>query len=233
MTNAQRTVAILVGGGPAPGINAVIASATRAALARGWRVLGVTRGFSRLIARDATAAKELHERDVAGIETRGGSVLLTSRANPVKKPGDLAAVAETLRGLGVTDLLSIGGEDTASSAAKVGDAMADADSAHARTSVRVAHVPKTIDNDLPLPEGVPTFGFDTARHLGGMLCRNLAEDARTTGRWYLVTGMGRTAGHLALAMGAASGADLVLVPEEFPKGTTLAEIALYTEAAVA
>src|SRR5437868_1505151 len=81
--------------------------------------------------------------------------------------------------------------------------------------VRDAHVPKTIDNDLPLPAGVPTFGFETARHLGVGIVRNLAEDARTTSRWYIIVSMGRAAGHLALGIGKASAATLTIIPEEF------------------
>jgi 6-phosphofructokinase 1 len=76
-------------------------------------------------------------------------------------------------------------------------------------------VPKTIDNDLPLPGSTPTFGFETARHYGVSTVRNLAEDARTTSRWYLITCMGRAAGHLALGIGKAAAATLTIIPEEF------------------
>src|SRR5262249_39252081 len=87
--------------------------------------------------------------------------------------------------------------------------------ARAVGAIRVAHVPKTIDNDLPLPGSAPTFGFETARHVGVGIVRNLAEDARTTGRWYLVVSMGRAAGHLALGIGKAAAATLTVIPEEF------------------
>jgi 6-phosphofructokinase len=79
----------------------------------------------------------------------------------------------------------------------------------------VAHVPKTIDNDLPLPAGIPTFGFETARHYGVQLARNLHEDAKTTTRWYVVVSMGRAAGHLALGIGKASAATVTIIAEEF------------------
>src|SRR5439155_25147867 len=104
-------------------------------------------------------------------------------------------------------LVTIGGDDTAYSASQV----------HQRAEgvIRVAHVPKTIDNDLPLPAGTPTFGFETARHLGVAIVHNLTEDARTTSRWYLIVSMGRAAGHLALGIGKASAATLTLIPEEF------------------
>ena len=81
--------------------------------------------------------------------------------------------------------------------------------------MQVVHVPKTIDNDLDLPYGIPTFGFQTARHLGVEIFKNLMVDARTTSRWYLTVTMGRKAGHLALGIGKAAGATLTIIPEEF------------------
>ena len=116
-------------------------------------------------------------------------------------------VLDGLKKLGVTALVSIGGDDTAFSASQIYKKAAGA--------IRVAHVPKTIDNDLPLPGSTPTFGFETARHHGVYLLRNLAEDARTTSRWYLIISMGRTAGHLALGIGKAAAATLVVIPEQF------------------
>jgi len=116
-------------------------------------------------------------------------------------------VLDVLKKLGVTALVTIGGDDTAFSASHV--------YARAGGSIRVAHVPKTIDNDLPLPGATPTFGFETARHHGVYILRNLAEDARTTSRWYIIVSMGRAAGHLALGIGKAAAATLVIIPEEF------------------
>jgi len=118
-------------------------------------------------------------------------------------------VVKALRRLGIQYLVTIGGDDTAFSAFKT--------SAYARGAIKVAHVPKTIDNDLPLPDHIPTFGFQTAVQVGSHLVRNLVEDARTTSRWYIVSAMGRNAGHLALGIGAAGGASLALIPEEFPR----------------
>ena len=221
----SRTLAVLVGGGPAPGLNGVINAVTLAARARGWKVLGVPKGFSQLMKGDVSKVRELTERDVAGIEVRGGSILFTSRANPTKKPEDMKNVVDALAKLGVTDLVTLGGDDTATSATKV--------AAAAGAGMRAVHVPKTIDNDLPLPGEAPTFGFETAKHWGTLLCNNLIVDAQTTGRWYLVTAMGRSAGHLALSMGVGSGAQLVVIPEEFPAGRiTLDGIADLVEAAI-
>src|SRR4029077_8141409 len=81
--------------------------------------------------------------------------------------------------------------------------------------IRVVHVPKTIDNDLDLPASIDTFGFQTARHYGVEIVKNLMVDAKTTSRWYFVIAMGRKAGHLALGIGKAAGATLTLIPEEF------------------
>ena len=205
----MATFGILVGGGPAPGINGVIGAATLLARGRGARVLGILEGFRWLMEGRTDHVRELDAADVSRIHLAGGSVLQTSRANPTRRPEDLAAVVRALGALGVDHLITIGGDDTAFSARRVGEAAGGA--------LRVAHVPKTIDNDLPLPEGVPTFGFETAREQATRVLARLSEDARTAGRWYFVVMMGRSAGHLALGAAKAAGATLALIPEEFPE----------------
>jgi 6-phosphofructokinase 1 len=95
---------------------------------------------------------------------------------------------------------------------------------HAAGRLQVVHVPKTIDNDLDLPAMVSTFGFETARHYGAEIVKNLMVDAKTTSRWYFVVTMGRKAGHLALGIGKAAGATVTLIPEEFPKPIRLRTI---------
>src|SRR5207249_11426921 len=144
---------------------------------------------------------------VKGIHLRGGSILGTSRTNPTKSETSMRNVINVLEELGVGALVSLGGDDTAFSASRIYQQAAGA--------IRVAHVPKTIDNDLPLPGSTPTFGFETARHLGTYVVRNLAEDAKTTSRWYLIVSMGRAAGHLALGIGKSAAATLTIIPEEF------------------
>jgi ATP-dependent phosphofructokinase / diphosphate-dependent phosphofructokinase len=200
-------LALLVGGGPAPGINGVISAATIEARNQGREVIGFQDGFHWLIRRDLGHHRPLAIADVKDYALRGGSLLGTSRANPAKSAADMASVVHVLRSLGVTDLITIGGDDTAFSASQVYK--------HLGGAIRVAHVPKTIDNDLPLPESAPTFGFETARQLGVAVVRNLAEDARTTSRWYLIVSMGRAAGFLALGIGKAAAATLTVIPEEF------------------
>jgi ATP-dependent phosphofructokinase / diphosphate-dependent phosphofructokinase len=205
-----QRVAILCGGGPAPGINSVIGAATIRALVSGFEVVGLRDGFKWLMEGDTQHTLDLSIDDVSRIHFTGGSYLGTSRANPTRDPRHLEAVVGALGELGVDKLITIGGDDTAFSAMRV--------AAHARGRVRVVHVPKTIDNDLDLPHGIPTFGFQTARHVGVDLVKNLMVDASTTGRWYLIVAMGRQAGHLALGIGKAAGATLTIIPEEFDSG---------------
>jgi ATP-dependent phosphofructokinase / diphosphate-dependent phosphofructokinase len=203
----KNNVGILVGGGPAPGINGVIGALTLEARNRARKVLGIYNGFQWLMKGDASHVRELDHDDVSRIHFEGGSILNTSRANPTKKTEDLERVVKTLDSLGIGYLATIGGDDTMFAASQVAK--------RAGGRIHVCHVPKTIDNDLPLPGEIPTFGFETARQLGFELVHNIMEDSRTTGRWYFVVVMGRSAGHLALGIGKASGATLTLIPEEF------------------
>src|SRR6266567_4071119 len=209
MPDSQR-VAILCGGGPAPGINSVIGAATIRAIVSGVSVVGIRDGFKWLMQGDTSCAVPLSIDAVSRIHFTGGSYLGISRANPTKDERHLEAATEALGQLGVDKLISIGGDDTAYSAMRLAE--------HAGGRLRVVHVPKTIDNDLDLPHGISTFGFQTARHVGVELVKNLMVDARTTSRWYLVVAMGRKAGHLALGIGKAAGATLTVIPEEFGSG---------------
>lgn len=201
------TVAILVGGGPAPGINGVISAATIRCLAEGKKVLGIEQGFKWVMQGDLSKIRPLTLEEVSRLHFRGGSLLKTARANPTRDPAHLAQVLKSLTKAGVTGLITIGGDDTCFSALTL--------ERSAQGRLRVVHVPKTIDNDLDLPQGVSTFGFQTARHLGTYAVESLLEDARTTAHWFFVVAMGRKAGHLALGIGKAAGATLTLIPEEF------------------
>ncbi len=206
-TAVPGRLALIVGGGPAPGINGVISSVAIEAVEQGIEVIGFRDGFQWLVKGDAEHYRPLGIDDVKAIHLRGGSILGTSRTNPTKSEKDMQNVLDVFRRLNVTMLVTIGGDDTAYSGSQV--------YVRAGGAVRVAHVPKTIDNDLPLPGSTPTFGFETARQVGVGIIRNLAEDARTTSRWYLIVSMGRAAGHLALGIGKAAAATLTIIPEEF------------------
>jgi ATP-dependent phosphofructokinase / diphosphate-dependent phosphofructokinase len=203
-----KCLGILVGGGPAPGINTVISAVTIEALNEGFDVIGIRDGFKHLVRRDLSGLRPLAIDDVSRVHLLGGSILGTSRENPTKSLEATRTVVEVLRQAGVTHLVTIGGDDTALSSRYLSE--------HSGGAIRTVHIPKTIDNDLPLPPHVPTFGFQTARHVGVELVRNLMEDARSTRRWYVVVAMGRKAGHLALGIGKAAGATLTVVAEECP-----------------
>ncbi|MGD9762102.1 MAG: diphosphate--fructose-6-phosphate 1-phosphotransferase [Candidatus Binatia bacterium] len=206
----RKKLAILVGGGPAPGINSVIGAATIRSQIDGVDVLGIEDGFEWIMRGNIDHVRPLTIESVSRIHFRGGSCIGISRANPTTDPQLLENTIISLLRLNVSQLITIGGDDTAFSAMKLEE--------QAAGRIRVVHVPKTIDNDLDLPPDIDTFGFQTARHIGAEIVKNLMVDAHTTSRWYFVVSMGRKAGHLALATGKAAGATLTLIPEEF--GTT-------------
>jgi ATP-dependent phosphofructokinase / diphosphate-dependent phosphofructokinase len=206
----NKKLALLVGGGPAPGINAVIGAATIRASLAGYEVIGIQDGFEHLMQGDVSHVQKLEIHDVSRIHFRGGSHIGTARANPTKSDAAMENVLLSLLRLDVGKLITIGGDDTSFSAYKLAE--------RSRGQIQVVHVPKTIDNDLDLPPEVYTFGFQTARHVGVEIVKNLMVDAKTTHRWYFTIAMGRKFGHLALGIGKAAGATLTLIPEEFPPG---------------
>lgn len=207
---SRKKLAIVVGGGPAPGINGVIHSVTIEAINNGLEILGILDGYTHLV-KGELKALNLSIQDVSRIHLRGGSILHTARTNPTKSPEAMRTTVQTLLDAGVGYLVSIGGDDTAFSAYKV--------SRFAReemgTPIQTVHVPKTIDNDVPLPYGVPTFGYETAREVGARVMMNIMEDALTGQRWFLVVTMGRKAGHLAMGIGKGAGVTITLIPEEW------------------
>jgi 6-phosphofructokinase 1 len=207
MSHQEKNLAILVAGGPAPGINSVISSATIRAALEGVEVIGIRDGFEWIMQGNVDRVSKLTIEEVSRIHFRGGSYIGISRSNPTKDPKHLENSVISLLRLNVSRLITIGGDDTAYSAMKL------AEKADGR--IQVVHVPKTIDNDLELPNHVDTFGFQTARHYGVEIVQNLMVDARTTSRWYFLIAMGRKAGHLALGIGKAAGATLTLIPEEY------------------
>jgi len=156
---------------------------------------------------DVDHVKPLTIEEVSRIHFRGGSHIGISRANPTLDEQHLENTVISLLRLNVTMLITIGGDDTAYSALRLEQ--------KAGGRIHVVHVPKTIDNDLDLPPHVDTFGFQSARHYGVDILKNLMVDAKTTSRWYFVIAMGRKAGHLALGIGKAAGATTTLITEEF------------------
>lgn len=236
---AHKRLGIVVGGGPAPGINAVIGAAVIEAINRGFEVIGFYDGFKWLCSENfdpPTHSVRLDIKRVARIHFDGGSILRISRTNLLDNealktstivkpdPYKTGLVVSHLRELGINCLLTIGGDDTALSSRFIAEAASD--------RVRTVHVPKTIDNDVPLPQNQATFGFATALNYGTQLIKNLMQDSQTTGRWYFVTAMGRSAGWLAMSMGISAGATVTLIPEEFSEHSSVQGIADVLEGAI-
>jgi 6-phosphofructokinase len=203
----KDTIAILCGGGPAPGINSVISSVSMAFLDSGYRVLGIHEGYKGLLS-DRPQIQEIDFKFADDIHKRGGSALKMSRY----KPKDEEFSTRFFTDFNVKLLVTIGGDDTASTANRLGKFLRD----H-HVDIQNIHVPKTIDNDLPLPENTPTFGYQSAKQEGVRIAQTVYEDARTSGNWFVTAAMGREAGHLAFGIGAASHFPMIVIPEMFNK----------------
>jgi len=203
----KESVAILCAGGPAPGINTVISSVAKVFINEGYRVLGLQAGYKYLFT-DAPQFDELTFDFADQIYSRGGSALQMSRY----KPKDAEFKSDFFVKNNVKLLVTVGGDDTASTANRLAKYLADN-----KVPVANIHVPKTIDNDLPLPEGLPTFGYQSAKFEGVRIATTIYEDARTSGNWFVVSAMGREAGHLAFGIGAACHYPMIIMPEMFNK----------------
>ena len=225
MDVGENRLGILVGGGPAPGINSAISAAAIEAVNSGLEVIGIYDGFEHLMQGRGGMIQPLPISEVSRIHSQGGSILRTSRANPTCNLEDLHRSVRVLQELGLGYLVTIGGDDTAFNAAEVAKA--------AEGTIRVAHIPNTIDNDIPLPGGcLPSVSRRLAM-LATELMFNLRQDSLATNRWVFVVVMGRKAGHLALGMGKAAGATVTIIPEEFPKEhITLNEVCSVLEGAI-
>ena len=203
----QDSILILCGGGPAPGINSVISSVAKVFLRDNYRVIGLHEGYKNLFADNPTTI-EINFELADNIFHQGGSILRMSR----HKPSDLEFKTDFFINNSVKLLVTIGGDDTASTANRISKFLAERN-----VSIQNIHVPKTIDNDLPLPEGNPTFGYQSAKQEGVRIGATVYEDARTSGNWFVVAAMGREAGHLAFGIGAACHFPMIIIPELFYK----------------
>lgn len=203
----KESIAILCGGGPAPGINSVISSVAKIFLRDGYRVLGIHEGFKGLLAK-VPRLKEIDFEFADTIKNQGGSALIMSR----HKPKDEEFTTDFFVKNNVKLLVTIGGDDTASTSNRISQFLHKHD-----IEIQNIHVPKTIDNDLPLPEGSPTFGYQSAKEAGVRIATTIYEDARTSGNWFIISAMGREAGHLAFGIGAACHFPMIVIPEIFNK----------------
>jgi len=203
----KGSIAILCGGGPAPGINTVVATIAKRFLSDGYEVLGLNYGYKTLFTDEPDFIKldfVLADR----IFSKGGSYLKMSR----HKPKDTEFSTDFFTKYNVKLLVTIGGDDTASSANRLTKFL----ESH-QIKIQNIHVPKTIDNDLPLPYNLPTFGYNTSKDEGVRIALTVYEDGRTSGNWFVVCSMGREAGHLAFGIGASAHYPMIIIPEMFNK----------------
>jgi ATP-dependent phosphofructokinase / diphosphate-dependent phosphofructokinase len=201
-----KRIGIIVGGGPAPGTNGVISAVAIEAIKIGCVPIGFNDGFDWLAQRYTDEQHELTIDEVSRIHLDGGVLLGSSRRDVTRDPESLDNTLAALAKLKIDALVCIGGDDMVRSAVAI----------EQRGPVKVVQVPKSIDNDLWLPQPLATLGYETARHAGVGIVKSLMEDARTTGRWYLGVTMGRPTGHLTLGIGKAASATCTIIPEEFP-----------------
>ncbi len=199
------SIAIVCGGGPAPGINSVISSVSKVFLKDGYRVIGLHGGYKSLFSEEAVF-QDIDFAFADDIRGRGGSALQMSR----HKPTDDEFSTDFFVKYDVELLVTIGGDDTASTANRISKFLKSKN-----VSIQNIHVPKTIDNDLPLPEGQPTFGYQSAKEAGVKIAQTVYEDARTSGNWFIISAMGREAGHLAFGIGTAVHSPMIIIPEMF------------------
>jgi ATP-dependent phosphofructokinase / diphosphate-dependent phosphofructokinase len=202
-------VGVLTGGGDCPGLNAVIRAVARRSFVRGHEVVGVREGWRGLV---EGRLEPLGNREINGLLPRGGTILGTSRTNPLKEQNGIDRVIRALRHNGIDALVPIGGDDTLSVAAKLHEA-----------GFRTVGVPKTIDNDLSVTEFC--IGFDTAVGVVTEALDRLHTTASAHHRVMVVEVMGRDAGWVALMGGVAGGADLIIIPEfEVPLSEVVAHL---------
>jgi len=207
----KNAVAICCGGGPAPGINTVIGSVSKIFLRNGWKVIGLHGGYSGLFSKDARI-QEIDFLFADNVFNRGGSALKMSRFKPSEEDFENNFNLDLFTDNNIKLLVTVGGDDTASTANRIANFLDNKG-----YSIKNIHVPKTIDNDLPLPEGIPTFGYHSAEESGVSICNTVYEDARTSDTWFIVSAMGRSAGHLAAGIGAACHYPMIIIPEMFNK----------------
>ncbi len=222
---AIKKLGILVGGGPAPGVNGAIAAVALAAIDAGIKPIGFHDGFEWLAQRYTDEQHELTTDEVSRIHTEGGCLLGTSRVNIAKNEQALQHTIAALHKLEIDALVTIGGDDLVASSLAVEQ--------NSEGAIKVVQIPKSIDNDLPLPDPLVSLGYESARQTGVSIVESLMEDARTTGRWYLGVTMGRPTGHLTLGIGMAASATCTIIPEEFPNAViTLDEICDIVEGSI-
>lgn len=213
----KQAIAILTGGGPAPGMNSVVGSVAKTFLQKGYRVIGLHEGYSGLF--DPTPrTTDIDFMLADDIFNRGGSFLKMSRFKPKDSDFENNFNLDFFVNNNIVLLVTVGGDDTASTANRIAKFLEVKN-----YPIANIHVPKTIDNDLPLPNNTPTFGYQSAKAQGTIIGRTVYNDARTSENWFIVAAMGRSAGHLAFGIGTACHYPMIVIPEMFNKTTITIE----------
>ena len=207
----KQAIAILTGGGPAPGMNTVVGSVSKTFMQQGYRVIGLHGGYSGLFNPNPRTV-DIDFMLADDIFNRGGSFLKMSRFKPSDKNFAEDFNLSFFKENNIKLLVTVGGDDTASTANRIAKFLTEKN-----YPIANIHVPKTIDNDLPLPSGSPTFGYQSAKAAGTVIGTTVYEDARTSENWFLVAAMGRSAGHLAFGIGSACHYPMIVIPEMFNK----------------
>lgn len=210
-------IAILTGGGPAPGMNTVVGSVAKTFLSKGYRVIGLHGGYSGLFNPNPRTT-DIDFLLADDIFNRGGSYLTMSRFKPTDKNFEEDFNLDFFVKNNIKLLITVGGDDTASTANRIAKFLTEK-----KYPIANIHVPKTIDNDLPLPAGTPTFGYQSAMEMGSVIGRTVYTDAKTSANWFVVAAMGRSAGHLAFGIGTACHYPMIVIPEMFNKTTITVE----------
>jgi len=191
-------IGFLTGGGDCPGLNPALRGAVIRGLDFGHEMIGFTRGWAGIVEGDAVP---LNLATVEDLINKGGTMLLSSRTNPFKKPEALQSCRENFKKFGLDALIALGGEDTLGVAHRL----------FKEYGLPTVGVPKTMDNDL---EGTDyTFGFDSATEVAVEAADRLKDTARSHSRFMVLEVMGRHAGWVALETAVAAGADWVFIPE--------------------
>src|SRR5215510_15041756 len=206
---AIKRLGILVGGGPAPGINGVVSALALAAIRLGCAHRGFQGGCEWLAERYTDEQNELTVDEVSRIHLDGGSILGTSRTDVAHDRQMLDNSIAALKKLGIEALVAVGGDDMLASAAAV--------ERHSEGAIKVVQIPKSIDNDLPLPAPLTTLGYETARQVSVGIVNSLIKNTKTTRRWFISVTMKRPTSHLTLSVNAATSATCTIIPEEFPQ----------------
>ena len=207
----KQAIAILTGGGPAPGMNTVVGSVAKTFLEKGYRVIGLHYGYSGLF-NPSPRTEDLDFVKADFIFNQGGSDLTMSRFKPTDKDFEENFNLKFFTENNVKLLVTVGGDDTASTANRIAKFLEAK-----QYPIANIHVPMTIDNDLPLPMRTPTFGYQSAKEGGTVIGRAVYNDARTSANRFVVAAMGRSAGHLAFGIGTACHYPMIVIPEMFNK----------------